>query len=166
MNLSLNRSAPPGRGRHLLVSTIVGLGAWLILKELPFVRGAEKKKRKRDSLYELYKLSLLMNDPIKTRNYFFSGAGAGAGAGAASGAFCSPAGAGAGAGSGAFCSAGDSVPQCPDGAKAGQVAADCYQLVSDPPNCPGGNVVLLLRTAAEIASGPLQPGTQLAFDCK
>jgi hypothetical protein len=45
-----------------------------------------------------------MNDPIKTRNYFFSGAGAGAGAGA-SGAFCSPAGAGAGAGSGAFCSA-------------------------------------------------------------
>jgi hypothetical protein len=55
-------------------------------------------------LSNFFKLSLLMKDPIKTKNYFFSGAGAGAGAGA-SGAFCSPPGAGAGAGSGAFCSA-------------------------------------------------------------
>ena len=71
---------------------------------MDFGERLREREKKRDSLYEFYKLSLLMNDPIKTRNYFFSGAGAGAGAGA-SGAFCSPAGAGAGAGSGAFCSA-------------------------------------------------------------
>jgi hypothetical protein len=70
----------------------------------PRFRESLFEKKKRDSLKKFDKLSLLMEYPMRIRNYFFSGAGAGAGAGV-SAFFSSPAGAGAGAGSGAFCSA-------------------------------------------------------------
>jgi hypothetical protein len=62
---------------------------------------------------------------------------------------------------------GDSIAACPVGATSGAVSADCWRIVSDQTLCPDtGARVDLLRTAAEIAAGPLAEGTKLTFDCK
>jgi len=59
------------------------------------------------------------------------------------------------------------LPQCPAGATNGNIAADCWQLVSDFDKCPiNGQLVNVLRTAAEIAAGPLTPGTKLGMQCR
>jgi hypothetical protein len=63
---------------------------------------------------------------------------------------------------------GAELPQCPTGSTNGTVAADCWQLSSDLQKCPSaynGQWVTFLRTAAEIASGSLATGTQLAVQC-
>jgi hypothetical protein len=59
------------------------------------------------------------------------------------------------------------LPQCPAGASNGNVAADCWQLVTDTSSCPGnGQSVSVLRTAQEIASNPqLTLGTKLSMQC-
>ena len=46
-------------------------------------------------------------------------------------------------------------------------AADCYALVTDPVLCPGDQYrVQLTRTAQEIATGPLTPGTKVVISCQ
>jgi hypothetical protein len=46
------------------------------------------------------------------------------------------------------------------------VAADCWQLTNDTTKCPvNGQLVTVLRTAAELAAGPLSPGTQVGLYC-
>jgi hypothetical protein len=60
----------------------------------------------------------------------------------------------------------DPLPACPAGATKGNVAADCWQLGTDTVRCPVlGQLVTLLRTAAEVAAGPLSPGTQIHMQC-
>jgi len=63
---------------------------------------------------------------------------------------------------------GPELPQCPAGSTNGAVAADCWNLSSDLQKCPSaynGQWVTFLRTTAEIASGSLATGTQLAVQC-
>jgi hypothetical protein len=60
-----------------------------------------------------------------------------------------------------------SLPECPAGSINGNVAEDCWQLDNDLNRCPiNGQLVKLLRTAKEIADGPLAPGTQLHLRCR
>lgn len=60
-----------------------------------------------------------------------------------------------------------SLPQCPAGSTNGNVAEDCWQFVDDPARCPvNGQLVTLLRTASEIETGPLAPGTKLHLRCQ
>jgi hypothetical protein len=60
------------------------------------------------------------------------------------------------------------LPQCPEGATSGNIAEDCWQLVSDTTRCPkNGQWLDILRTAAEIASQPqLVAGTKLHARCR
>jgi hypothetical protein len=58
------------------------------------------------------------------------------------------------------------LPACPAGATNGNVAADCWQLGTDTVRCPvSGQLVTVVRTAAEVAAGPLSPGTQIHMLC-
>jgi hypothetical protein len=58
------------------------------------------------------------------------------------------------------------LPQCPATATIGNVAADCWQLTNDTNRCPvNGQLVTVLRTAAELAAGPLVPGSQVGLHC-
>ena len=62
-----------------------------------------------------------------------------------------------------------SLPACPDGATSGNVATDCWKLTNDTTKCPAaynGQMVNVLRTAAEIAAGPLAPGTEIHMQCR
>ena len=61
-----------------------------------------------------------------------------------------------------------SLPLCPPGATSGNVATDCWQLTSDVTQCPvaSGQMVNVLRTSAEIAAGPLAPGTKIGMQCR
>ena len=48
------------------------------------------------------------------------------------------------------------LPICPPGATPDTITTDCWKLVIDNPKCPvAGQVVSVVRTAAEIADGPL-----------
>jgi hypothetical protein len=59
------------------------------------------------------------------------------------------------------------LPQCPAGATSGNIAADCWQLAFDITKCPWtGQLVNVLRTAAEISAGPITPGTKLGMQCR
>jgi hypothetical protein len=59
------------------------------------------------------------------------------------------------------------LPQCPYGATDGTVAVDCWQVVNAPAECPvTGQRVSVLRTAAEIAAGPLPAGTKVKMQCQ
>jgi hypothetical protein len=59
------------------------------------------------------------------------------------------------------------MPQCPAGAVSGEVAQDCWQLLSDKTKCSvTGQLVQVLRPAGEIANKPqLDPGTMLRMNC-
>jgi hypothetical protein len=60
-----------------------------------------------------------------------------------------------------------SLPQCPAGSINGNVAEDCWQLDNDLDRCPvNGQLVTMLRTASEVAAGPLAPGTKLHLSCR
>jgi hypothetical protein len=60
-----------------------------------------------------------------------------------------------------------SLPRCPDGATQGNVDTDCWQLTQDANKCPGlGQLIAVLRTAAEISAGPLTAGTEVGMQCR
>jgi hypothetical protein len=61
----------------------------------------------------------------------------------------------------------ESLPQCEPGATMGNVAMDCWQLMSDANRCPvHGQLLSVLRTAQEIKAKPiLDPGTKLHANC-
>jgi hypothetical protein len=60
-----------------------------------------------------------------------------------------------------------SLPRCPDGATQGNVDTDCWQLTQDADKCPGlGQLITVLRTAAEISAGPLPAGTEVGMQCR
>jgi len=62
-----------------------------------------------------------------------------------------------------------SLPECPAGATSDNISQDCWQLTSDKTKCPGafnGQMVNVLRTRAELNSGPLPAGTQLGMQCR
>jgi hypothetical protein len=59
------------------------------------------------------------------------------------------------------------LPMCAPGAANGNVDTDCWRLTTDKTKCPvNGQLVLVLRTAAEISAGPLTPGTKLTLKCR
>ncbi len=59
------------------------------------------------------------------------------------------------------------LPQCPAGASSNNIAADCWQLASDFTKCfVNGQLINVLRTAAEIGQGPLPAGTRLGMQCR
>ncbi len=59
-----------------------------------------------------------------------------------------------------------SLPICPAGATSDTITADCWQLVIDKTKCPvTGQIFNVVRTAAEIANGPLTAGTKIAMQC-
>ena len=59
------------------------------------------------------------------------------------------------------------IPQCPAGATSGNIMTDCWQLDYDTSKCfENGQLVNVLRTAAEISSGPLLAGTKLGMQCR
>jgi hypothetical protein len=59
-----------------------------------------------------------------------------------------------------------SLPICPPGATPDTITADCWQLASDNRRCPiNGQLFSVVRTAAEIADGPLTAGTQIGTQC-
>ena len=60
-----------------------------------------------------------------------------------------------------------SMPQCEPGATSGNVAMDCWQLVTDFSKWPmNGQLINVLRTAQEIQAKPrLDPGTRLHGKC-
>lgn len=61
----------------------------------------------------------------------------------------------------------NSLPTCPADAASGAVAQDCYTLSVDANLCPGSQrLVQVLRTAAELAAGPLPDGTKLKVSCQ
>jgi hypothetical protein len=58
------------------------------------------------------------------------------------------------------------LPMCPADATPQNVASDCWQLVYDTAKCPrNGQVLTVVRTAAEIAAGPLTEGTKIGMSC-
>jgi hypothetical protein len=60
-----------------------------------------------------------------------------------------------------------SLPPCPAGATAGHVDTDCWQLTNDPKKCEkNGQLINVLRTAKEIADGPLIAGTKVGMQCR
>ncbi len=60
----------------------------------------------------------------------------------------------------------NSLPECPVNSTNGSVSVDCWELVSDSKVCPiNGQRIEVLRTAAEIAAGPLPPGTEVHLQC-
>jgi hypothetical protein len=59
-----------------------------------------------------------------------------------------------------------SLPICPPGATPDTITADCWQLVIDTHKCPvNGQLISFVRTAAEIADGPLAAGTKVGMQC-
>ena len=59
-----------------------------------------------------------------------------------------------------------SLPICPPGATPDTITADCWKLVIDTTKCPvSGQLISVVRTAAEIADGPLAGGTKIAMQC-
>jgi len=59
-----------------------------------------------------------------------------------------------------------SLPLCPAGATPDTIASDCWQLIIDSTKCPvSGQLIHVLRTAAEIADGPLPAGSKLGMQC-
>lgn len=59
-----------------------------------------------------------------------------------------------------------SLPICPLGATSDTITADCWKLSIDKSKCPvNGQLFKVLRTAAEIADAPLEPGTKIAMQC-
>ena len=60
-----------------------------------------------------------------------------------------------------------SMPQCPAGATNGKVDRDCWQLTRDATKCPiNGQLLQVLRTADEIAAGPIPEGTKIRMQCR
>jgi hypothetical protein len=60
----------------------------------------------------------------------------------------------------------NSLPECPTNSTAGDVTEDCWQLTIDKNRCPiNGQWIQVLRTADEIAKGPLTPGTKVGMQC-
>jgi hypothetical protein len=59
------------------------------------------------------------------------------------------------------------LPQCPPGASPGDVAQDCWQLLSDKIKCPvNGQLVQVMRTMAEMKDKPqIDPGTMVRMNC-
>jgi hypothetical protein len=59
------------------------------------------------------------------------------------------------------------LPACPAGSGNGTVANTCWQLTLDILSCPGsGQLVRLLRSASDLASGSLPAGTILRAQCQ
>jgi hypothetical protein len=59
------------------------------------------------------------------------------------------------------------LPMCPAGSSNGAVATACWQLTLDTTICPGsGQLVELLRSASDLASGSLPAGTILRAQCQ
>jgi hypothetical protein len=59
-----------------------------------------------------------------------------------------------------------SLPQCPDGAKPETITQDCWQLLHDTNRCTvNGQYINVMRTADEIAAGPLPAGTKVGMQC-
>ena len=59
-----------------------------------------------------------------------------------------------------------SLPICPAGAMPDTITSDCWQVVIDNVKCPvNGQLISVLRTAAEIANAPLEPGTKIGMQC-
>jgi hypothetical protein len=59
------------------------------------------------------------------------------------------------------------LPMCPSGSSNGAVANTCWQLTLDKSVCPGsGQLVELLRSASDLASGPLPGGTRVRTQCR
>jgi hypothetical protein len=59
-----------------------------------------------------------------------------------------------------------SLPMCPPGATSDTITTDCWQIVMDNKRCPlNGQLVQILRTAAEIADSPLAGGTKVVMQC-
>jgi hypothetical protein len=62
-----------------------------------------------------------------------------------------------------------SLPECnPSYSATNLPPSDCWQLSNDTTKCPynNGQLVTVLRTAAEVAAGPLAAGTQLHLQCR
>jgi hypothetical protein len=60
-----------------------------------------------------------------------------------------------------------SLPACGAGATSGNVDQDCWRLTVDTNRCPAtGQRIDVLRTAAEIAAGPLPAGTKIGMHCQ
>jgi hypothetical protein len=60
----------------------------------------------------------------------------------------------------------ESLPMCAAGATPETVASDCWQIAHDLAKCPAsGQLITMVRTAAEIANGPLAPGTKISMQC-
>lgn len=61
-----------------------------------------------------------------------------------------------------------SLPQCaPSCSTTNLPPSDCWQLSNDTTTCPAnGQMVTVLRTADEVAAGPLTPGTQIHLQCR
>jgi hypothetical protein len=60
-----------------------------------------------------------------------------------------------------------SMPKCAQGATNGNVEKDCWQLSIDKTKCPvNGQLITVLRTAKEIADGPLTEGTKVGMQCR
>jgi hypothetical protein len=56
---------------------------------------------------------------------------------------------------------------CPSGATDGATSEDCFSLVSDQALCPGAQLLVrVLRTADEVATGPIAQGTDLSITCE
>ena len=59
------------------------------------------------------------------------------------------------------------LPMCPAGSSSGAVANTCWQLTLDRTICPGsGQLVELLRSSSDLASGSLPAGTRLRAQCQ
>ena len=60
----------------------------------------------------------------------------------------------------------DRLPLCPPGATPDTTTTDCWQLSYDASRCPRtGQVISIVRTAAEISQGQLPPGTKVGMQC-
>ena len=60
------------------------------------------------------------------------------------------------------------MPPCPPGETSATATVDCWQLTSDPDQCPAtGQRIALVRTAAEVAArAQLDPGSKLWMECR
>jgi hypothetical protein len=60
-----------------------------------------------------------------------------------------------------------SLPMCKPTDTSATITTDCWQLTIDRDKCPvNGQLVQVLRTAAEIAQGPLTTGTKIGMNCR
>jgi hypothetical protein len=60
-----------------------------------------------------------------------------------------------------------SLPMCKPTDTSATITTDCWQLTIDRDKCPvNGQLVQVLRTAAEIAQGALTPGTKIGMNCR